>query len=1179
MSNSTPGHAEFVHLHNHTEYSLLDGACRLVDDKGKPGDLLNTIAHNFKMPALAITDHGNMYGAIEFYKVCHDVGIKPIIGTEMYMAPNSCLDKKLVPGVENYYHLTMLARDNEGYKNLMKLSTAGFLEGFYYKPRIDKDLLAKHSKGIIGMSGCLIGEVANLVLNGKIKEAEKVASDYRDIFGAGNFFIELMDNGLPEQKQVLPGLMEIAKRTGIPLVATNDCHYLRKEDAFDHDVLLCIGTGKNLDDPKRLKFSSDQFYYRSPQEMIQLFSYVPEAIKNTLVIADKCAVDIKFDQILLPHYPVPEGETDDSYLLKLCREGIQRRYKSISEVHEKRLAHELDIIGKMGFASYFLIVWDFIHYSKQHGIPVGPGRGSGAGSMVAYVLGITDICPLHYNLLFERFLNPERRSMPDLDIDFADTGRQSIIEYVRNKYGHANCAQIITFGSMQARLVIKDVARAMGFLPSESDKISKMVPFGSNIYTAEQTVPELKNAMRTDPRVAKMIATARKLEGLKRHTGVHAAGMIIAKEEITNYCPLAKGSRDVVTTQYHDEPVLKLGLLKVDFLGLRTLTIIDDAEKLIKAGACPDFNWDNIPLDDPKTFQLFAEARTLGVFQLESRGMRDLLHKLKATTLEDIIALNALYRPGPMGSGMIDDFVSRKHGLTKVKYDHPIMEPILKDTYGVILYQEQVMRLARDMSGFSMGEADGLRKAMGKKIPEEIEKQRGKFIEGAKKNNIDKKLAEKVFDNIVHFGGYGFNKSHAAAYGMVAYRTAYLKANYPQAFMTALLNSEIGRSAVANEEDNKLVGYLQDTEAMKIKILPPDIQTSPTRFTPENGNIRFGLMAVKNVGEGAVESIIASRSEKGPFKSWNDFINRVDLHAANRKVLESLIKAGAFDSLGAEGADMHFTRADLTSKLDMSLEIAASSKQDESAGQGQLFDSGEFMKEIASPLKVEPWPDHTALAFEKEVLGFYLSGHPLAQHMQDIVSFAQYRLDRLPPGSQDFKNAPMVRLAGMLVNPKRMVSKEKKEQYARFKLEDMYGEIEAVVFPRGYPGLAKYIVPNNFVVIKGKLSARDSNTELIVEDIKLLAEAKQLFTPYLREVHIKVSSAGLEDGLLDQLKNVIGKFPGTSPVLLDVLTPPSGEYVVETGLKIAAEQNFFLELEKMLGPESWELLSCTRQAS
>jgi DNA polymerase-3 subunit alpha len=646
--------------------------------------------------------------------------------------------------------------------------------------------------------------------------------------------------------------------------------------------------------------------------------------------------------------------------------------------------------------------------------------------------------------------------------------------------------------------------------------------------------------------------------------------MIIAKEEITNYCPLAKGAREVVTTQYHDDPVLKLGLLKVDFLGLRTLTIINEAEKIIRAGAKPDFSWETISLEDPKTFQLLAQARTLGVFQLESRGMRDLLHKLKPTTIDDIIAVNALYRPGPMGSGMIDDFISRKHGATKVKYDHPILEPILKDTYGVILYQEQVMRIARDMAGFSMGQADGLRKAMGKKIPEELEKQRGNFIDGAKKNNIERKLAEKVFDNIVHFGGYGFNKSHAAAYGVVAYRTAYLKANYPMAFMTALLNSEIGRSAVANEDDNKLVGYLQDAEAMKIKILPPDIQTSPSRFTPENGNIRFGLMAVKNVGEGAVDSIVRERSTKGPFKNWNDFISRIDLHAANRKVLESLIKAGAFDSFGKE---MHLTRAELTAQLDKSLEVASAGKHDELAGQGQLFDAGEFLKDTALPLKVEPWTDHMALTNEKEVLGYYLSGHPLAQHTQDIVSFAQYRLDRLPPGSQDFRNAPMVRLAGMLVNPKRMVSKEKKEQYARFKLEDMHGEIEAVVFPRGYPGLAKYITPNNFVVVKGKLSARDSSTELIVEDIKPLSEAKQIFKPYLREVHIKVSSVGLEDGLLDQLKGMIGKFPGASPVLLDVLTPPSGEYVVETGLKIAAEQNFFNELEKMLGPESWELQS------
>jgi DNA polymerase-3 subunit alpha len=1161
-----------VHLHNHTEYSLLDGACRLTDDRGKPAELLHLISKEYKMPALAITDHGNMYGAMEFYSVCRESGIKPIVGCEVYMANGSRFNKEYKKGsdIENYFHLTLLAKNFEGYQNLMYLVSQGFLEGFYYKPRIDKELLKKHHEGIIALSGCLAGEVANCLMKDKYEQAKNIAAEYRDIFGAENFYIEIMDNGLEEQKRIIPQLMELSAKTGIPLVATNDCHYLRKEDAYDHDVLLCIGTGRTLDEPGRMRFSSNQFYYRSPQEMIELFNYIPEATKNTLAIAEKVGLDISFDQLLLPSYPVPEGFTAETYLKKLCLEGLQRRYGTPGEVHIKRLEHELFIINKMGFAPYFLIVWDFIHYAKSVGIPVGPGRGSGAGAIVAYTLGITDICPLKYGLIFERFLNPDRRSMPDLDIDFADAGRGRVIEYVIQKYGKDNCAQIITFGSMQARLVIRDVGRVMGFTPGETDRIAKMVPFGSNIYTALQTVPELKALTNSDERLKKLLSSSQKLEGLKRHTGVHAAGMLIAKEAITKFSPLAKGSKDVVTTQYDGTILPKLGLLKVDFLGLRTLTIIDDCVKMIKADKNPDFDLKVIDLTDEKTFKLLSDARTLGVFQLESKGMRDILRKLKPTDIEDIIALNALYRPGPIGSGMIDDFISRKHGHSKIKYDHLILEPVLKDTYGVILYQEQVMRIATDLAGFTAGQADGLRKAMGKKIPEEIEKQRENFVSGAKSKNIERRLAEKVFDQIVHFGGYGFNKSHAAAYGMVSFQTAFLKANYPIEYMTALLNSEIGRSVTGKEdEESKLSTYIQDSDKIGIKLLVPDVQNSQEKFSIEGESIRFGLTAVKNVGEGGAESIVRARADKGSFKSWEEFMGRVDLHAANRKTLESLIKAGAFDCFGTNYLS---TRAELMAKLDSSLESAQSQNKDLVIGQGSLFEPEAFAPHIDSKIKVEPWSEHDTLSFEKEVLGFYLSGHPLAQHQHELVAYSQYRLDKLPPGAEDSRSAPLVRLAGMIANAKKLVTKEKKEPYARFKLEDIYGEIEVVVFPKSYAaGMAKYIVPGAIVVVKGRLVGRDGSNELLAEEMMTMHEAKQRIAPLSGSIHIKLSPVGLEDNSIDKIKQIIGAHPGQSPVILDVSVPNQGEYAIDTAMSVKYSQKFFADIENLLGQDSWEL--------
>ena len=792
-------HAGFVHLHNHTEYSLLNALVRITDDKGNPSEYLKQIAA-WKMPALALTDSGNMYGAVEFYSACTEVGVKPILGIEAFMAPVSRLDRKGAPS-EAASPLVILAENDAGFKNLMRLSSRAFLEGMYYKPRIDREILQEHREGLIVLSGPLRAEIPAALLRGELDRAAALVEEYKSILGPDRFFLEVWDHGLPVEKKALPLLIELARKTGTPLVAANDCHYFKKEDAAAHDVLLCIGMGKTVDDAARPRFPAPEYYTKSPDEMIALFKDLPEAIENTVAIADRCRVTLRFDQILLPRYDVPAGETPDSYLEKLCLEGLKNRFGRITPDYKSRLDGELEVVRKMGFSTYFLIVWDFIRYAKENGVAVGPGRGSGAGALTAYALSITNIDPLTNGLLFERFLNPERRSMPDLDIDFADDGREAVIEYVRKKYGETCVAQIITFGAMLARLVVRDVGRALGMPLPDVDKVARLIPreLGITLHGALEAVPELKEAYAKDPQIKRLIDLSKKLEGVKRHTGVHAAGTIIAPGEITEHAPLARGSRDVITTQFNDESSLKLGLLKVDFLGLRTLRIIRDAVTFIKKRHNPEFNIDKIPLNDPAAYKLLSSGKTAAVFQVESGGMRDLLRKLRPSTLEDLVALISLYRPGPMGSGMLDDFVGRKHGKIKVKYDHPILEPLLKETYGVIVYQEQVMRIAQAMAGYTQGESDSLRKAMGKKIPEIMERQRGKFVDGAVKHGVEKRIAEKVFDLMVQFGGYGFNKSHASAYGLIGYQTAFLKANFTVEFMAAVLTAEIGHSNLGSK--------------------------------------------------------------------------------------------------------------------------------------------------------------------------------------------------------------------------------------------------------------------------------------------------------------------------------------------------------------------------------------------
>ena len=1152
--------AEFVHLHNHTEYSLLDGLTKLTK-KGKPLELFNIIGKQYQMPALAITDHGNMYGAMEFYWACLDSGIKPIIGCEVYVAKKSRFDKDKENG--GYHHLILLAKDNEGYRNLSYLVSAGFTEGFYYKPRIDKELLQQYSKGLICSSACLAGEIATLLSAGNKEKAKEVAGWYQDVFGKGNYYLEIMDNGLEQQKAIIAPLLELSKETSIPLVATNDCHYLKQEDAYYHDILLCINTQKMVNDPNRMRMGSDLFYYRSPEDMIKTFSYVPEAIKNTLVIADM--VDVKIEKRngdLLPNFEVPEGYTSQTYLEHLCREGLKRRYPVIEKKHIDRLEYELSVIKKMGFASYFLIVWDFIKYSKDHGIPVGPGRGSGAGSIVTYTLGITDICPLKYDLLFERFLNPERISMPDLDIDFADFGREEVINYVRKKYGENNCAQIITFGAMEAKMVVKDVGRVLGFKPEETQKIANAIPAKSSIPDAMVNSKELQEIIKKDNRVAELLKISSKLEGTKRHTGVHAAGLIVAPEDVRHFSPLAIGKKNVITTQYDGRILPDLGLLKVDFLGLQNLTVINEAVKLIKKKE-PDFDLDKISLEDKKTFKLLQEAKTFGIFQLESEGMKNLVRRMKPNSIEDITALNALYRPGPIEAGMIDIFVNCKHGRQKVTYDHPLQEPILKNTYGTILYQEQVMQMSMAIGGFTAGQADGLRKAMGKKLVDKMEAARVKFVDGGRAKGIDPSITNKIFDNMVKFAGYGFNKSHSAAYAYVTYRTAYLKAHYTLEYMTACMNNEIGKSA-----DSKVIEYIEDVKQFGIKTLPPDIRYSQSKFSVEGKNIRFGLLAIKNVGEGAAENIVEAREKFGKFESFEDFLSKIDLSAVNKRTIECLCKAGVFDCFGKNKLEV---RAKILDNIEESMQQAIKTKKEQNDSQGFLFDSSELSVATTNVMdkKVPPLDENVALEYEKEVLDFYLSGHPLEKYKRDMIAFSMYRLDTVPvpPEGTTFETAKIIRVAGMLTSLKHLVSKnDKTKTYATFRVEDMYGYLNCIMFHNVYKNISDKLQEKMIVVVKGKVLFDNNKPKLSIEEFYSMEEAKKKFPPFLGSLRIQVSAVVLDDNMSDKILKIIAKYPGKSKVYLEIKDYKTEDYTVETEYTVKYTNECINELENLLGP-------------
>ncbi len=1041
--------SSFVHLHLHTEYSLLDGASR-------PEQLAEKVA-KLGMPACAITDHGNMFGAVEFYNAMKKAGVKPIIGCEMYVAYGSRFDKL---GVEDQQadagsnnHLIVLAATNEGYRNLVKLVSAGYTEGFYYKPRIDKELLREHREGLIVLSSCLKGEVSQNLAAGNYTKAKDAALQYRDILGPENFFLEIQDHGIPDQQKIVPMMARLGEETGLQLVATNDSHYLNKDDAFAHEVLLCIGTGKTLGDERRMKFYSDDFYVKGAEEMEHVFRGHPQAVANTLRIAERVNMTLDASGHHLPNFPVPKGYDVAGYFEKIVREGLKRRLeKPAARKHEvqeyrDRLEQEIDIIKSMGFPGYFLVVWDFIKYAKDNGIPVGPGRGSAAGSLVAYAMGITDVDPLQYDLLFERFLNPERISMPDIDVDFCMNNRGRVIEYVRNKYGKENVAQIITFGTMAAKSVVRDVGRVLGMPYGLVDKVAKTIPAGPEVTlpSAAEDSPVLAEFVKNDKEVAKIIEIGSKLEGLSRHAGMHAAGVVITPEPVTNFVPLYLTNRDEIVTQYDMRVVEKMGLLKMDFLGLRTLTVIDDAIKSAEAESGTKIEIDTLPLDDPEVYRLFQEGRTKGVFQFESGGMVDLLRKSKPTKFEDLAALNALYRPGALDAGMVDEYVKRKNGQSKARYLVPAMKAILEETYGVIVYQEQVMQIAQAVAGYTLGQADLLRKAMGKKDAEIMAKERDKFVGGAVAHGYEKKRANEIFDYIEPFARYGFNKSHSVAYALVAYQTAWLKVHQPRHFMAALMTSEMDKT-------ENIVKFIHEANQMGIKVLPPDINESNYSFTVVGPDIRFGLGAVKGVGSSAIESILDARRRIGRFTSLLQFCEQVDLRACNKKVLEALVKSGSFDFLGE-------TRKALFEQLESTADSAQREKDAKERGQSSLF--GSNPRPALSPQRGErvaegrvrgEWLEEEKLRHEKETLGFYVSGHPLNKYAGELKLFASATTDTLHRYIDETVN-----IGGIVSQMKRSKIKKGPNEgklMAKFVLDDQYGSVDVVVFSDLY---AKYV--------------------------------------------------------------------------------------------------------------------------
>ncbi len=1132
----------FVHLHNHTEFSMLDGAARIPD--------LLEAARRRGFEALAITDHGGMYGVIPFYETALEKGVKPIIGVEAYLTLGSRFDRRPQKEDANY-HLLLLAENMTGYRNLMRLVTSSFMDGYYYKPRIDKELLREHHQGIIALSACLKGEVSSRLGEGDYDAAAAAAREYASIFGEGNFFIEIMDHGLPEEKEINPGLMQLARELGLGLVASNDTHYVEREDNICHDVLLCIQTNSTLDQEDRLRFSSDQFYLKDHEEMSALFAQAPEALSNSVEIASRCEVELEFGKHLLPRYQVPQGYDLDAYLEKLAWEGLEKLYAEVTPELDERLRYELSVIKDMGFSGYFLIVWDFISYAKKEGIVVGPGRGSAAGSLVAYCLGITTVDPMRYGLLFERFLNPSRRTLPDIDIDFCYKRRPEVIEYVRRKYGEERVAQIVTFNTMKTRAAIRDAGRVYNLEYGKVDRLAKMVPEVLNITLekALETSAELREAYEHDEMAKNIIDTARKLEGITRQDGIHAAGVVIADDELALYTPLQRrGADEEVVTQFDMGAIQKIGLLKMDFLGLRTLTVISDTLENIQRRHDLRLDIDTIPLDDAATYEMLQRGDSVGVFQLESAGMRSLVQELRPDCFEDIIALLALYRPGPLGSGMVKDFVSRRHKRIPIEYLHPDLEPLLEETSGILLYQEQVMRLAVEMAGYTMAGADALRGVVAKSRAAEMKEHRDRFVEGMVARDYSRRLAEKLFGLVEHFGEYGFNKSHSTAYAVISYQTAYLKAHYPREFMAANLTSVTGNK-------DKVPVLVNECRKMGIKILPPDINESFKEFTPVNEGIRFGLSAVRNLGEGAAEKIIAQRRESGPYESMLDFCSRMGSGVINKRALESLIKSGAFDFTAC-------TRNHLLKEYDRVADLAAEKQRLLDEGQHPLFEEEEEDDPLArSPIEEELDRD-VLLAYEKEMLGIYVTDHPLMQVREAMRRHVEMDIADLPELEDG-----SVKWIGGIVSKKTQRLTRKNELMANLTLEDLTGRVEVTVFPSLYLPHKEALEEDRIVCVKARVETGERDEEAVTVRVVAL----DISVPRLRRagrgvLMLSVDHGRAERGAMEELKGILQRHPGETPVKLRLEDDDSAKlFRFPPELCVNPDSSLYAEVLSLLG--------------
>jgi DNA polymerase III subunit alpha len=1120
-----------------------------------------------------MTDHGNIFGAVHFVNAAHKYGVKPIMGCELYICKKDDHNiERTPPEGDTYNHLLVLAENDEGYRNLMKITSEASLHGFYYKPRVSKRFLAEHSRGLIGLSGCLKGEVAERLMEGNYDAAQAAAGVLRDIFGKDNFYLEIQDQGLAMEHRIRPGLFQLERDLGLPMVATNDSHYLCEDDAHAQDVMLCIQTGKSIRDTARMKFDGTQFFVKSHDEMYRVFKDSPEVLTRTLDIAERCSLRLEKVATPFPQFDVPQAYTIDSYFVHVAREGFARRLETLRPLHEQgklkhsiteyeeRLERELAIIQQMKFPGYFLIVWDFIRYAKERDIPVGPGRGSAAGSLVSYALGVTDIDPLQHELLFERFLNPERVSMPDIDIDFCMNRRGEVINYVTQKYGRDNVAQIITFGTMAAKAAIKDVGRAMDIPYSDVDRIAKMIPTQLNI-TLDQAIedsPQLREAMEKDGQIRELIQTAKKLEGMVRNSGVHAAGVVISPRPLTELVPLHKTKNDEIVTAFDMVAIEKLGLLKMDFLGLTTLTILTDALKLITQTRGIPITLENLPLDDAETYQkVFHKGLTSGVFQFESHGMRDVLRRYQPNSIEHLTALNALYRPGPMA--MIDDFIERKQGRRKIEYELPELKEILEETLGVFVYQEQVMQAANKLAGYSLGEADLLRRAMGKKKPEEMAAQRERFVEGAAQRKFPSKKIEKIFDLMAQFAGYGFNKSHSAAYALLAYHTAYLKTHYPIEFMAALLTSVTGST-------DDVVKYINECREMGIAVEAPDINVSDANFTPHGEAIRFGLAAVKNVGGNAIESIVAARKKLGHFKSIYEFCENVDLRLLNKRVLESLIKSGAMDSLGR--------RAQLMTVLDRAMERAQKAQRDAESGQHGLFGVFQTEESEANNDKlpnIPDWEEQARLAAEKEILGFFISGHPLEKYKDKLEDLQALSVLEIGAMTKSTGKDETIATAGIMANL-RVLKSKRGDFYAQATLEDMSGTIDMIVFPEAYKRLQDKVKLEVPVLVRAGVRIEEgANPKITAAEIMPLEDAK---VPLPRAIRIRVPLETAGEATIDNLHTLFKESTGEARVLFDVERAGDFMVVMEAeGYNVLPDRSFISRVEQLCGRGSVRVIS------